>query len=321
MAPLAKARTLDAVVARFTTTLPVPRRPFWALALAVALLAGAGIAPAGTTSAASPCGATATAPRYTHVVVIAFENHSYASVLGPSAPRSYFKSLAAQCGTATHFTATSFPRSLPNYLAVTSGTTGGITGDCSPGPSCHSAAPSIFEQLGPTGWRAWDESAPSACARMDAPPYVARHEPTLYYGRLRAATCKANVLPMPSPLPGPGRKFTWIVPDMDHDMHDGTLSQASAWLQTLLAGPTGLLNSAAYKAGHTAIFIWFDSAADTDSLSTPVPLIVVAPSVGHRVVTTPLTDAHLLRGWERLLGLKCQAAACNVRGFDTAFRL
>jgi phosphatidylinositol-3-phosphatase len=309
------------VTVRFTRALPIPRPSLWALALAVALLASAGISPARTAAAASPCGPTATVPKYTHIVVIAFENHSYASVLGSSAPKSYFKSLAAQCGTATHFTATSFPRSLPNYLAVTSGTTGGISGDCSPGPSCRSAAPSIFEQLGPTGWRSWDESAPSACDKADASPYVARHEPTLYYGRLRAATCTANVLPMPSPLPGPSRKFTWIVPNMDHDMHDGTLSQASAWLQTQLAGPNGLLNSAAYKAGHTAIFIWFDSAADTDALSTPVPLIVVAPSVGHRVVTTPLTDAHLLHGWEGLLGLPCQAAACSVRGFDAAFRL
>jgi phosphatidylinositol-3-phosphatase len=297
-------------------------RAFAGLALAVAALAivGAGH-PGQATAATSPCGPTATVPHYTHVVVIAFENHSYASVLGPSAPLSYFKTLAGQCGTATHYTATSWPRSLPNYLEVTSGTTGGITGDCAPGPRCRSAAPSIFEQVGPSGWRSWDESAPAPCAMQDAYPYVARHEPSLYFSRIPAATCQRNALPMPSLLPQPGRAFTWIAPNMLDDMHDGTLTRAQSWLRHVLNGPEGLLKTKAYTSGHTAIFIWFDSAADTDTAATSVPLIVVAPSVGHRVVTTPLTDAHLLRGWEGLLGLPCLADACTVSGFDKAFRL
>src|SRR3954451_24168336 len=50
--------------------------------------------------AASPCGHVRRAPRWHHIVVISFENHSYQQVLGKTAPRSYFKTLASKCGSA-----------------------------------------------------------------------------------------------------------------------------------------------------------------------------------------------------------------------------
>jgi hypothetical protein len=77
------------VVTRFTTSHP-RRRALAGLVLALAALV---IAPAGRPApagaATSPCGPTRTVPRITHIVVIAFENHSYASVLGPSAPDTW----------------------------------------------------------------------------------------------------------------------------------------------------------------------------------------------------------------------------------------
>ncbi|WP_195849415.1 alkaline phosphatase family protein [Arthrobacter sp. AQ5-05] len=41
--------------------------------------------------------------------------------------------------------------SLPNYLALTSGTTAGITNDCSPGVGCTVKAPSITDQIEKSG--------------------------------------------------------------------------------------------------------------------------------------------------------------------------
>jgi phosphatidylinositol-3-phosphatase len=277
--------------------------------------------PAPAAAAAGPCGATVKPPAYTHVIVIAFENHSYASVLGSSAPASYFKTLAAECGSAAHLTSAAFPHSLPNYLAVTGGTTAGITGDCTPSKSCSVSGSGIFGQLGAGNWRVWAQSSTQACAKAAGGAYVPRHNPAVYYTGLPAATCQADDAVPPATLPAPERAFTWISPDIDHDMTLDSVADAGSWLQGLLAGPRGLLNSAPYSKGHTAIFIWFDSAADTDSASTTVPLIVIAPSVGHRTVTTPITDYGILHGWEGLLGLPCMGQACSVSGFDNAFRL
>jgi hypothetical protein len=89
-------------------------------ACALALVARSGPGTAGAAvAAASPCGSVSKPRAYSHIVVIAFENHSYQSVLGSSAPVSYFKTIAVQCGSATAFRAASFPHSLPNYLAAT----------------------------------------------------------------------------------------------------------------------------------------------------------------------------------------------------------
>ncbi|HEY3766138.1 MAG TPA: hypothetical protein VGL44_13360, partial [Gaiellales bacterium] len=217
--------------------------------------------------------------------------------------------------------ATEFPHSLPNYLAVTGGTTGSVTGDCLPGGSCSVPGGGIFGQVGPSQWRVWAESMPQACSKANASPYVARHNPPAYYTGISAATCQADDLPMPAKLPAPARSFTWISPNLQDDLTLGTVVDAGTWLQNVLGGSTGLLNTKPYNQGHTAIFIWFDTAADTDAASTPIPLIVVAPSTGHRTVATAFSNYALLRGFENMLGLPCLGGACTATGFNNAFRL
>lgn len=274
-----------------------------------------GIAPS------APCRPVTSHPHYTSIVVIAFENHDYSQILGPSAPPSYFKTLAAACGTATNFTAAFYPHSLPNYLAVTSGSTDGISGDCQPAPSCDTSAQSIFSQVGPKGWGTHAESIPSPCYQANTSLYVPRHVPAVYYTRIPHSTCVANVVGIPAEPSTIARKFVWVAPNLNDDMHNGTPAQASAWLQNFMTGSHGLLDNPIYQAGHMAIFIWFDSAGANGSISTPLPLIVVAPSVGHRVVSTHLDDYYLLHGWEGLLAQPCLANACAVSGFDHDFNL
>jgi len=87
----------------------------------------------------SPCG-VAGSTRYSHVVWIMLENAGYSIVGSSDAP--YFNELASRCGLATNDDAVSHP-SLPNYIALTSGSTQGITDDDE--PSSHPLkSPSIF---------------------------------------------------------------------------------------------------------------------------------------------------------------------------------
>src|SRR5579863_8508543 len=132
------------------------------VALATALLFSFSVSlgsasPAPKISASAPCGQVHTAT-YTHVVWILLENQGYSVVGSPSAP--YFNGLINRCALATNDFAISHP-SLPNYIALTSGSTQGIADDGE--PSTHPlAVPSIFSQLG-SNWRGLIESMPGHC--------------------------------------------------------------------------------------------------------------------------------------------------------------
>src|SRR5438477_3641093 len=115
--------------------------------LTLALVAGCGgggstVRPRSETSAgpvSDPCRGVAPPPRYDHVVVVVLENHPFADIAGHS---PYLNGLARDCGLATGYSAVAHP-SLPNYLALTAGSTHGITSDCT-GRSV--SAPSLFGQ-------------------------------------------------------------------------------------------------------------------------------------------------------------------------------
>src|SRR5436853_5596916 len=93
----------------------------------------------------APCGRGGSAAQYTRVIWIWMENRSYSQVLGPSGGAPRLASYARRCGVATSYYAITHP-SLPNYLAAVSGSTGGITTDCSP-TSCPQGRTTIFRQL------------------------------------------------------------------------------------------------------------------------------------------------------------------------------
>jgi hypothetical protein len=289
-------------------------------AAGIAATAAVALATPAPAAASSPCGHVRRAPSWRHIVVIAFENHSYRDILGREAPRSYFKTLAAKCGSAVDYRAVHFPRSLPNYLGATGGRTV-TTADCLPVPGCLSGRANIFSQLGRQNWRLFAESMPRPCYPGNTRLYVSRHAPALYYTRIPRAACRADVVPMPSHRLKLRRKFTWIVPNLQNDMHDGTPAQASAWLRSFLGGTHGLLHRRPYTRGHTAVFIWFDSASQTGDVETPIPFIVISPSTPAKVVVRPLNHFSSLRTWESMLHLPCVGAACFVKGLRIPFHL
>jgi phosphatidylinositol-3-phosphatase len=194
-----------------------------------------------------------------HVFVIVMENTSLASALrAPS-----ISSLAAKYQLATNYHAVSSP-SLPNYLALTSGSTWGITDDgYHPLP-----AGGLGAQLSTAGvtWRAYMEGLTSAGCMRSPYPYALKHNPFAYYG----GSCPDNVVPfeMLGPdLAGDTPSFVWITPGLCHDGHDCALSDAGPWLQTLVGR---IVDSPAWQ-DHGILFIVWDEG---DGRSSVVPLIV-----------------------------------------------
>lgn len=238
---------------------------------------------------ASPC-ATTGAVHYRHVVWIMLENVGYSIIGSSHAP--YFNQLASRCALATNYFAVSHP-SLPNYIALTSGSTQGIGDDGE--PSSHPlSSPSIFSQLG-SNWRSLVESMPSPCDPVTNGQYAARHNPAVYYTAIHP-NCRLNDVPMSLPL-DLSASFTMIVPNICDDMHSCPVSVGDAWLRRIV--PL-VVKSPQYQSRALVLFITFD---ENDSApSNQVPTLVIAPSVprGARV-STRFTHYSLLKTTEMLL--------------------
>lgn len=273
------------------------------------------------------CGNKGPAPaQYKHVIWIFEENRDLGEVIG-SRFAPFVTSLAHQCGYSTNFTdnepeqAFGFGHhSLSHYLADTSGSNCMI-GNALKGVGClangankasqHSLSTvSIFEQVQNEGqtWKSYQESAPHNCALTNKGRYVARHDAAVYYSRIRPA-CQKFDIPIPPLQTQPKGQlidditnntlptFALVTPDLNHDMHDGTVAVGDAWLRAYLEP---LLKSKSYIDGQTAVFIMWDEAAHNNQ---PIPNLVIAPTVRPGSVATSMNGFAVLGATEDMLDL------------------
>ncbi|HEY2161387.1 MAG TPA: alkaline phosphatase family protein, partial [Solirubrobacteraceae bacterium] len=170
--------------------------PVSAAAAAVATLALAGC---GGAQLAHSAGSVQTTPSPkaslnggppAHVAVIVMENEELSDIIGsPDAP--YINSLARRYALARSMYAIAHP-SLPNYLALTGGSTFGIDSDCT---GCDVHATSIVDQLEPAGlsWKAYMEDLPHPCfTGAGSGDYAKKHDPFAYYTRITNNPARCN---------------------------------------------------------------------------------------------------------------------------------
>jgi hypothetical protein len=231
--------------------------------------------------------------RIRHVVWILMENKDYSSVIGTgSAP--FINRLAHTYGLATDYSAISHP-SLPNYIALTSGSDQGIADDSDPS-SHHLDVPSIFSQLPDGGSRSLEQGMPGNCASGDSGEYAVRHNPETYYTNL-GTECRRYDVPFGA-RPNLSARLTFVTPNLINDMHDGSIGDGDRFLQGYLPA---LMATPQYRARNTVIFITWDE--NEGSGGNQVPCIVISPFT-HRVRDrTRYTHYSLLRTTEALLGL------------------
>jgi phosphatidylinositol-3-phosphatase len=262
-------------------------------------------------SSSTPCGVTGPPAAWQHVVWIVMENKGFGRIVGsPDAP--FVSALAARCGLATSFFALAHP-SLPNYIAMTSGDTQGVTGDVAPAAQ-PLAAPSIFSQLG-DGWRALAESMPANCAGVGTGEYTPTHNPALYYTDV-AAACAQQSTPLGSP-PDLSARFTFITPDKCSATHDCPVAAGDLWLSQIVPQ---LLDSPQYQSGTTAIFLTWDEA--DGGVDQRIATLVIAPGTPAGAQDASMyTHYSLLRTTEEMLGLPLLANAANAASMRAGFGL
>lgn len=275
---------------------------------AVSLLSACGRAaqqkPGGPTVPAHSSPATAPVARRSppgipvprHVVVVIMENHSYSQIIGnPAAP--YLNRLARQGRSLVHMQSVTHP-SEPNYLALFSGSTHGISDDSCP----HTfSGPNLGSQLRAAGYGfvGWAEGLPytgsQACIAGD---YARKHAPWVNFANLPRRTNRPfRVFPSDyAKLPA----VSFVVPNLQHDMHDGTIGQGDRWVRRHLAG------YARWARAHTSLFVvtW-----DEDGTPNRIPTIITGAGVGHGRITRPVTLYSLLRLLEDLYRLRHLGAA------------
>jgi len=188
-------------------------------------------------------------PALDHVVVVVMENHAYDEVR----TMPYTAGLIAAGASFSDSHGVTHP-SQPNYLALWSGSTQGVTNDQCPPPGQPYSGENLGHACETAGltWKAYSENLPavgSTACSANSSLYTRKHDPWTDFSNLDhtnevpyaqlATDLAANSLP----------NLVFIVPNNCHNSHDSGCSVAAAdiWLSQQVPalldamGPDGLL--------------------------------------------------------------------------------
>lgn len=219
--------------------------------------------------------------QFAHIFIIMEENKPYNSIVG-SSQAPHINSLIRQYTLANNYFAVLHP-SLPNYLAVTSGSNHGINNDCNP-PSagCEINATNIADEIEHSGhtWKEYAESMPSPCYTYNSGEYATKHNPFIYYSDIvnNHTRCVSHVVPfsnlardLKSTSTTPD--YAFITPNLCNDMHDCSVVTGDQWLA---AHVPEILQSKAFTVQNSLLVITWDEG---NAASNHVPAILIGPQV------------------------------------------
>jgi len=252
-------------------------------------------------------------PRLSKVAVLFLENHGYDQVVG-SRRAPFLNGLARRGALATNYYAIAHP-SLPNYLALTTGSTDGVTSDCN---SCETSTPTLAGQLQSAHipWRAYFEGIPApGFEGRGLLDYTKHYNPFAYSEQIADGTARRHVVGFGSlrrdlrrgSLP----RFSWIAPDLLHDGHNASVRASDRFVARLVPrlvqalGPHGVL-----------IVTWDEAQGVVGPRGGHVALIATGPGARRHVrLTTPADHYSLLATLEAGLRLPPlgQAAAPSTQ--------
>ncbi|HEX5557176.1 MAG TPA: alkaline phosphatase family protein [Gaiellales bacterium] len=233
------------------------------------------------------------------IIVIMMENKHYSDIVGNTTSAPYIQSLIAQGTLYTNYQAA--PGSLPDYLLNTSGLNSTTTA---------AGSDNIFHQLQTAGvsWGEYEESMPGTCyTGGDQLPYKKGHNPAVYYKDITSspAAC-GNVVPYSAFDPSHLRAFSYIAPNMSHDMHDGATraAQIAAGDNWLAANVPAMLN-----AGAEVILTWDEGSASDEHVAT---IAIGGTAAAGATDSHAYTHPGLLAGLEDAWGLPRLNAASSA---------
>ncbi|MDP9227137.1 MAG: alkaline phosphatase family protein [Actinomycetota bacterium] len=322
------------------------RHRLWALVAAAAAVVAFTTAPSLHPGSASATGGGR------KVMWIVMENRSYGVLYNAVKAPYLHETLLPAAGNATNMHSETHP-SLPNYLAMTTGSTQGVVDDGPPTQHPIVAA-SIFAQVDPS-WKVYAEAMPANCYQKnglfaDGTRYVVRHNPPAYIvsSPLNAPNADCNVNDQPAGTATLGNlasdlstgtlpAFSFVVPGLCHDMHSPSSTgysctpnnQTTAGDEWLSQWMPSILDSQDYTSGRLVVFLTWDESrggADVDGMDClssvylsdagcHIPTLVFSTGTKAGSKRTAFFSHYsMLKTTEKLLGLPTDALGPNVSG-------
>jgi phosphatidylinositol-3-phosphatase len=261
----------------------------------------AGVPSKGVEPSTGPSPGLDQVPAFSHIVVVVMEDHSYNAVIGNA--RAPFLNKLARAGLyLTDSVAVTSP-SQPNYLALFSGSAQAITNDTCP----HTiTAPSLGGELIAAGltFTGYSEGLPApGYVGCRSGGYVREHNPWVNFPALPASVNQPFTA-FPTDFAALST-VSLVVPDLTHDMDQGTVASADTWLRANV----GAYADWALTHNSLLLITWDDGSSAT---SPRIPTILYGAELQPGTDSTPTTAYTLLRTIEaayRLVPIGASATA------------
>lgn len=262
----------------------------------------------------------ATLPKPAHIVLLMLENHSYAQIFdSKDAPTFNVLAKGPHSVLFTKSYAVVHP-SQPNYLALFSGDTQGSKDDDVPDNSPFTT-PNLGRELIDSGFTfaIYSENLPKVGfngSTADERKYARKHNPA-------ANWIGTGINQIPAIINQPLTAFpmsnfdslptvSFVIPNQDNDMHDGTVAQADKWYAEHLE------NYRKWAAIHNSLLIvTFDE--DDNSSDNHITTIFSGASLKAGQDSLHITHYSVLRTIEDFYHLQHAGHAADVRSIENCW--
>jgi hypothetical protein len=238
-------------------------------------------------------------PGFDHIVLIMLENEYYQDVIGDTL-MPHLNTLASQNVLLSNYFGVSHP-SLPNYLALVSGSTQDINSDCL---NCFLNQPNLADEIEASGrtWKSYQESMPSPCFVGNAGYYAQMMDPFIYFNsiRLDPGRCDRSIVPLTqlgrdladNQLPN----FVMIMPNLCDSGHSCQAETADNWVNAMVAK----LQASPALGQNSLIVITFDEGVQDNTASCcgkttdtrgQIAAILISP-LAHQGFNDPTEYSH-----------------------------
>lgn len=251
-------------------------------------------------------GGSGVIPAYDHVVVAIEENHSYGEVAG----EPYISSLIGNGTVLTNYHGIGHP-SEPNYVALFSGSTHGITDD----GRYDLTGPNLYTRISGAGktFGSYSEGLPSVGYRgAKSGDYVRKHAPWASFADVPDAAIQPfSAFPSDySTLPS----LSFVVPNLQDDMHDGSVSAGDAWLKNNLSGYID------WAKTHNSLFVLtFDEGSGGGNPSI-LTVLVGAKIAARKTVSDNADHYTLLRTLDAIFNLSPIGTDATRKPLDSVWQ-
>ena len=247
------------------------------------------------------------------VFTIVMENKSRHEILG-SSKAPYINRLANENAVAMGYHDSYVHPSEPNYIWMAAGQNFGILDNDEPAKNHIDARSHLADQIELAGltWKTYQESMGAPCGLTSHGRYAAKHNPFVYFDdvngwdgtafhpELRCNDHVVDYAQLDIDIANHAlADYIFITPNLDSDMHDGSISFGDSWLANEVPK---LLETDNYKNGGV-IFLMWDEGGGSPASDDP-PFIAISPHAapGMRSQVDYDTSSYL-KTVQKILGL------------------